>query len=38
MDRRSFLKALTSFGASIALPLDLVTASDAEIDCAFRRS
>jgi len=35
MDRRTFLKALASFGASIALPLDLATASDAEIDTAW---
>ena len=35
MDRRTFLKALVSFGASIALPLDLATASDAEIDTAW---
>ena len=35
MDRRTFLKALASFGASIALPLDLATASDAEIDAAW---
>ena len=35
MDRRTFLKALASFGASIALPLDLATASDAEVDTAW---
>ena len=35
MDRRTFLKALVSLGASIALPLDLATASDAEIDTAW---
>ena len=35
MDRRTFLKALVSFGASIALPLDLASASDAEIDTAW---
>lgn len=35
MDRRTFLKALASFGASIALPLDLATASHAEIDTAW---
>lgn len=35
MDRRTFLKALASFGASIALPLDLAAASDAEIDAAW---
>lgn len=35
MDRRTFLKTLASFGASIALPLDLATASDAEVDTAW---
>ncbi len=35
MDRRTFLKALASFGASIALPLDLAVATDAEIDSAW---
>jgi len=35
MDRRTFLKALASFGASIALPLDLATASNAEVDTAW---
>lgn len=35
MDRRTFLKVLASFGASIALPLDLAAASDAEIDTAW---
>ena len=35
MDRHTFLKALVSFGASIALRLDLATASDAEIDTAW---
>ena len=35
MDRRTFLKALASFGASIALPLDLATASDSEVDTAW---
>lgn len=28
MDRRTFLKALASFGASVALPVDLVAASN----------
>ncbi len=35
MDRRTFLKALASFGVSVALPLDLAAASDAEIDTAW---
>ena len=35
MDRRTFLKALASFGASIALPLDLATASNVEVDTAW---
>src|SRR4029079_18684407 len=35
MDRRTFLKALTSLGASLAVPLDLVTASTAEVDVAW---
>ncbi len=35
MDRRTFLKALASFGASITLPLDLAIASNAEIDTAW---
>lgn len=35
MDRRSFLKIIASIGASIALPVDLATASQAEIDTAW---
>lgn len=35
MDRRTFLKALASFGASIALPVNLAAASDEEIDLAW---
>lgn len=35
MDRRSFLKIIASIGASIALPVDLATASQAEVDAAW---
>lgn len=35
MDRRTFLKTLASFGASAALPINLVTASEVEIDTAW---
>ncbi|MDO9597018.1 MAG: hypothetical protein Q7J47_04785 [Azoarcus sp.] len=35
MDRRTFLKTLASFGASIALPIDLATASQDEVDEAW---
>lgn len=35
MDRRTFLKALTSLGASLAIPVDLVTAGPADVDVAW---
>ena len=35
MDRRTFLKTLASLGASIALPLDVVAATEPEIDAAW---
>ena len=36
MDRRTFLKTLASLGASIALPFDLATASQKEVDAAWQ--
>ncbi len=39
MDRRTFLKTLSALvGSALALPADLVSASDAEIDAAFRQA
>ena len=37
MNRREFIKTLLSLGAAIAMPFDLATASDAEIDAAWER-
>ena len=36
MDRRTILKTLASLGASIALPFDLATASQKEVDAAWQ--
>jgi hypothetical protein len=38
MDRRTFLKALVALGVSLPLPLDLLAASDREIDVSWKQA
>jgi len=38
MDRRTFLKALAALGVSLPMPLDLLAASDQELDSAWRQA
>ena len=38
MDRRTFLKALAALGVSLPMPLDLIAASDSELDAAWRQA
>jgi hypothetical protein len=38
MDRRTFLKALAALGVSLPMPLDLIAASDPELDAAWRQA
>ena len=38
MDRRTFLKALVALGVSLPMPLDLLAASDREIDATWKEA
>lgn len=37
MDRRTFLRALAALGVSLPMPLDLVAATEAEIDTTWKQ-